>query len=120
MNASRIILIIFLVALLAGNVFFATRYFVFQDEVNRLYDDLAVKNKSQKALHFASFFVKAVLKAEGEVDFETRLKLEGAVRDLDDPAILQKWKQFVDAGDDFIAQSAVKDLLDMLLDEAKL
>jgi hypothetical protein len=68
-----------------------------------------------KVINFSTLFIEKVLKAKTEVAFEDRLKLENAVRDLDDPAILGLWEKFTESGDQDQAQEAVKNLLDSLV-----
>ena len=60
-------------------------------------------------------FIKDVLQADKEVDFETRLKLENAVRDLKDQEILAGWQSFIDSKTEQDAQSNVKKLLGILI-----
>ncbi|MBU4332178.1 hypothetical protein KKD19_05955 [Patescibacteria group bacterium] len=56
-----------------------------------------------------------MLKAETEIDFETRLNLENAVRNLDDEEILSQWNKFVNSGNEIQAQVEVKNLLEALV-----
>lgn len=72
-------------------------------------------NCNLKVLAFASMFVEKVLNAPGEVDFETRLKLENSMRDIGDQALLTQWRNFVDSKDEKTAQTEVKKLLILLL-----
>jgi len=80
---------------------------------------LKQQSLNSAVLDFHAFFIQAVLQAEGEIDFETRLKLEGAVRDLNDPEILTAWNTFVKAPNDRDAQIAIKNLLALLVDKVK-
>jgi len=59
-------------------------------------------------LNFEQNFVDKVLKAEGEIDFETRLNLESEVRALDDEEILLAWQAFTSSETEKQAQTAVK------------
>ena len=84
-SLSRVIL---LLVLIGGNMFFGVQYFKARNEssVMNVAADNQVLNK--KMLAFANLFIEKVLKAKGEIDFETRLQLENAVRDLKDQDIL--------------------------------
>lgn len=64
---------------------------------------------------FHEFFIQSVLLTEGEIDFETRLQLEGAVRNLNDQEILTAWNSFVNAPNDTEAQRELKELLLLLV-----
>lgn len=82
---------------------------------------MAARNKevalrtNEQVLAFATLFIDRVLKAEGEIDFETRLKLESSVRDLNNDEILVAWQQFTDSQSEQQAQQAVKRLLSVLV-----
>ncbi len=71
---------------------------------------------NEKVLDFTKLFIEKVLKAETEVDFETRLKLENAVRNLGDEEILTQWQKFTESKTEAEAQEEVKNLLEMLLE----
>ncbi|TAN34013.1 hypothetical protein EPN28_00690 [Patescibacteria group bacterium] len=78
---------------------------------------LEAKKRDDKSLLFLQMFIKQVIKSKTEVSFDTRLKLENAVRELNDAVILAQWKKFVDSTSEVEAQANVKDLLDMLVDK---
>jgi hypothetical protein len=75
---------------------------------------------NEKVLNFLSLFIENVLKAEKEVDFETRLKLENDVREIGDKEILDQWNKFVNSQTETEAQQNVKDLLELLVNKIKL
>ncbi|MCK4520627.1 hypothetical protein KAT95_02040 [Candidatus Parcubacteria bacterium] len=68
-------------------------------------------------MNFIKFFIEKVLKAENEVDFETRLKLKNAVRNLSDEEILNQWNKFVESKTENEAQEEAKNLLEMLINK---
>lgn len=72
---------------------------------------------NQKVLAFTSLFIDQVLRAEGEVDFETRLKLENSIRAIGDQELLTQWRRFVESADEAAAQVEVKALLALLVDK---
>lgn len=87
----------------------------YQKENNRLSLLSSQKYGHQQTLNFLEIFIKQVLKSEKEVDFDSRLKLENAVRDLEDDKILSQWQSFVNSKDEVTAQNNVKDLLELLV-----
>lgn len=114
MNKPKIILILILI-LLAGNVFLGVKYFSSQKELRQTQTALEIQKTNDKILEFTKLFIKEVLRAKTEVDFETRLKLENAVRNLGDEEILAQWSKFVESKTEAGAQEEVKNLLEMLV-----
>lgn len=118
MNKSKTILIIILV-LLAGNIFLGVKYFSVVKELRQTQAALETQKTNEKVLDFTKLFIGKVLKAEIEVNFETRLNLENAVRNLNDEAILAQWQKFVGSKTEVQAQEEVKNLLEMLINKIK-
>ncbi len=111
----RVILIIIILILATGNIFLGGSYFFTQKELQITKQQLNVQLNSTKILNFTKLFIEKVLKADKEVSFEDRLKLETDVRDLRNEEILAQWNKFIASktGDD--AQNSVKDLLELLV-----
>ena len=80
---------------------------------------LASKTTQTKTLDFAKLFISDILNAKGEIDFETRLKLENAVRDINDKEILDAWNAFTGSKDENEAQELVKQLLHLLINKSR-
>ena len=120
MNKSKIVYFIILVLLLAGNFFFVARYSAIQKELQEIKRPIETQKVNEKVLNFTKFLIEKVLKAEKEVDFETRLKLENAVRDIGDQEILAQWQKFVDSKTESEAQQEVKNLLELLISKIKI
>lgn len=118
MNKSKIILILILI-LLAGNVFLGVKYFSVVKELRQTQTTLETQKTNEKVLDFTKLFVAKVLKAETEVDFETRLKLENAIRNLGDEEILAQWQKFTESKTEADAQTKVKNLLEILVSKIK-
>jgi hypothetical protein len=70
---------------------------------------------NQQTVDFALIFINRVLRAESEVDFETRLDLENRVRALKNPSILASWQRFIASQSESEAQENVKNLLEVLV-----
>ena len=117
-NKPKTILIIILI-LLAGNVFLGVKYISLVKELRQTQIALQTQTTNEKVLEFSKLFIKEVLKAETEVNFDTRLKLETAVRNLGDEEILNQWQKFVDSKTEAGAQEEVKNLLEVLLNKVK-
>lgn len=113
------IFIVIILFLLTGNIYFAVQYSAVKKELGEAKIKLQTKEFNEKILNFTSHFITKVLKAEEEVDFETRLKLENAVRNLGDNEILTQWQKFVGSRTETEAQTEVKNLLEMLINKIK-
>jgi len=111
---------ILILILLTGNVFFGFKYFAFQKELQKTQTALEIQKTNGKILEFSGLFIEKVLQAEKEIDFETRLKLENAVRNLEDEEILTQWQKFTESKTEIEAQREVKNLLEMLMDKIEI
>jgi len=114
-DLDKILLVVLILILLAGNIFFWMRYSAVQQELERTKEALTVQKINEKIIDFTKLFIEKVLKAEGEIDFETRLILENAVRNLDNEEILNQWQKFTESQTEDKAQLEVKNLLEMLV-----
>lgn len=119
-NKKNIMVIVALVALIAGNLYFGLRYVSANSELAGAKAIIAGKQGNNRTFDFLKMFVREVIKSDKEVDFDTRLKLENAVRELNDKEVLAKWQAFVDSKDEIQAQVNVKDLLELLVAKASL
>lgn len=120
MSKKKLLVIMLVSILLAGNVFFGIEYFTGRAELRRTEALLKTRNTNNKVIKFTKLFVNKVLKAESEVDFETRLRLENAVRDLNNEPILAQWQKFTDSKTETEAQTQVKNLLELLVNKISL
>lgn len=120
MNKQKTILIIIILILLASNAFLASKYLGVQKELGETKAMLQTQETNDKVLNFTKLFIAEVLKSETEVDFEARLKLENAVRDLNDEEILDQWNRFTESETEIEAQEEVKDLLEMLVSKIEI
>ena len=116
---SNLFWIILVLILLVGNVFFIVKYNNSQKELREVQTTLQAQKTNEKILEFTKLFIKKVLKAETEVDFETRLKLENAVRNLGDEQILNQWQKFTESKTEAEAQTEVKNLLEILVSKIR-
>ena len=119
MNKKNIFLFL-LILLLVSNFYFISRYRAIKKELQEIKRPVEIQEVNEKVLNFTKFFIEKVLKAQGEVDFETRLKLENAVREIGDPEILTQWQKFVDSKTESEAQQEVQNLLELLISKIKI
>ena len=54
------------------------------------------------------------------MDFETRLSLENAVRDLKDKEVMEEWQNFTGSKTEAEAQNSVKKLLGILINKVRI
>lgn len=114
-HKERIAIVIIIAALVIGNVFFSFNYFTLSKELVKVTSTQSKIEVNQKVINFASLFIKKVLQSNTEVDFETRLSLENAVRELKDEEIMAEWQNFLRSKTEAEAQSSVKKLLGILI-----
>lgn len=114
MEKKRLVLILIIGGLAVGCVFFGFKATRLGDELAEAKNEISSFNKNEKVLAFAGLFIEEVLKADKEVDFETRLRLENAVRDIKDEELLIAWNNFVKSQNENEAQAEVKNLLELL------
>ena len=115
----RVILLIVFGALLVGNVFFGLQYYLVSAEARGLQAQAQKAEINERVLDFTALFVDKVLRANAAVDFDTRLSLENAVRNLKDSEILAEWNAFVKSDSELGAQDSVKKLLSTLVSKIR-
>jgi len=116
-NPNRILILI--LVLLLGNVFLGVKYFSVAKELRQTKTLSEAQKVNNKVLEFSKLFIEKVLKTKTEIDFEMRLKLENAVRDLGDNEILVQWSKFIESTTEANAQEEVKNLLELLINKIR-
>ncbi len=114
MRKKNILLIVCLV-LLAGSGILLVRCSQLNRQLRAVSGQIEASKNQSKILDFFQLFVDKVLRSESEIDFETRLKLENAVRDTGDEEVINAWQRFVESKDEQVAQQEVKKLLSLLV-----
>lgn len=106
--------IIFIIMVIAVVVLSGNQYLIIKKQQA---DDTKTKAcvYNEKVLEFTRMFVSKVLKADAEVSFDDRLKLENLVRDLNNKFIFDQWQKFINAKTPSEAQIEVKNLLELLM-----
>jgi NACalpha-BTF3-like transcription factor len=115
MTRQEVFIITFIVILLLGNIFFAGQYLYGLKEIKAIKKVAIIQKNNEKIINFAKLFIKDVLRSENEVNFETRLKLENAVRNTNNKEILSIWQKFIESKSETEAQNNVKDLLEAII-----
>ncbi len=110
----KIFIILFATLLILGNILFAWRYVVTSRRADNLSAQARVVQSNRGMVDFALLFIGKVLRANGEVDFETRLLMENKVRALNDAQVLSAWQVFTGSKTETEAQERVKNLLELL------
>lgn len=82
-------------------------------------DTYKAQKINARVLDFTDMFIEKVLLASREVDFDTRLTLETAVRTLGDEQIFDQWQRFTKAQTRESASTEAKLLLDLLVKKIK-
>jgi len=99
----------------ADKEFLSINYYFNQKELKEVKATETKVAINSKVIDFTSMFIKKVLQADKEVDFETRLALENAIRDLKDEEIKTEWQNFIGSKTEIEAQNSVKKLLEILI-----
>ena len=113
----RKILLSVITLLFIVTAFFGFQYVRATQEVKRLQEEVKVQKINDRVVSFLDLFIQKVLKLDKEVPFEDRLRLENAIRDINDPEILVKWEQFTSASTETQIQASVKNLLEALVNK---
>ena len=118
MQVSKSVYIVAILVLVAAIMIVGFRYAAANKEIGVLKAALEERRLNEKTLAFAKLFIEKVLKADQEVDFETRLALENAVRELKDEEVLAQWQRFTASETEGKAQEQTKNLLELLIRKA--
>lgn len=108
MNNKSIILIIAIVILLVCDAIFVAKYFVVQQQLNKI--SLAVSS-SDKIKFFNNIFIEKVLKSKGEVSYDDRVALENAAISTSNKEVVDQWHKLLESQTEKDAQKGVVDLL---------
>lgn len=117
MKKARLIIIITISLLASAVILLLVQYFLLLAELKNIQSQLVVQEGSQKAAFFANLFINKVLISTGTVDFESRLQLENAVRDLNDPEIFSQWQKFTSGSGGAETQKTAGNILKLLINK---
>lgn len=89
--------------------------FLVSDQLNKEYARAQEVEASSRLQEFRDLFDEKILLSDKEVDFETRLQLETAVRNLNDPQVLAQWEKFTQSTSKEEATVQARNLLGLLI-----
>ena len=112
MKQKQIYLII--IILLLSNLFLGVKYFNASKELKETKSAIAAQEERTKFAEFNKTFISEVLKAKSEVDYDTRLKLDKMIKDIDDKNLTAQWQKFTDSQTEKEAQDETVKLLGLL------
>jgi hypothetical protein len=110
----KILFAAIIIILLIGDAFIGWKALAYREELKMERGASKAKEINKQVAEFNQLFVEKVLKAQGEIDFDTRLQLENAARAVGDKDILAQWQKFTDSKTEAEAQAEVKNLLSLL------
>ena len=112
MKQKQIYLII--VILLLSNLFLGVKYFDADKELKEVKSIITIQEERTKFTEFNKTFISEVLQAKSEVNYDTRLKLDRMVKDIDDKELTAQWQKFTDSQTEKEAQEETVELLGLL------
>jgi len=109
--------VIIIVALALSIVANACLAFVGYKSIKKLAEQEKFQQQNAKLFLFRNLFTKNIILSNESVDFENRLKMEEAARDLNDPQIFALWQNFVKSKTSEEVNAHAKELLNVLIDK---
>ncbi|MFH1968654.1 MAG: hypothetical protein ABIJ84_04680 [bacterium] len=106
-TALIIFILLFFASVVLNGIFM---YKIYQD--NQVFEQ---SRRDDRIMDFRNMFTEQVLLASREIDFDTRLALETAVRSLTDSEILSGWQEFTRSETKEEATASAKNLLKLLI-----
>ena len=112
MKQNQIYLII--IILLLSNLFLGVKYFNANKELKGTISVTTVQEERTKFTEFNRTFISEVLQAKSEVNYDTRLKLDEMIKDINDQELTAQWQKFTDSKTEEEAQDETVKLLGFL------
>ena len=113
MKKKQIYLIIIII-LLASNLFLGVKYFNVSKELKETKNTVIIQQEKTKFTEFNKTFISEVLQTKSEVNYDTRLKLDEMVKDIDDKDLTAQWQKFTDSQTEKEAQEETVRLLGLV------
>ena len=114
MRKRKLVIIVIIILSLVANIFLGINLFIENKKNIEIQQKIHLNTK---VLDFANIFINKVLRAEGEISFEDRLKIENAVRDTQDSDIYNEWQKFVGAKTELEGREEIKNLLQLIVNK---
>lgn len=105
---NKIICISIIIVLLIISIFFGLQFYFNQQQIQKY---SAVNLHNSRVIAFDKLFVDKVLRAQGEVSYEDRLKLQNAIVIINDEDLMNHWNRFLGSKTEQEAQMNVLDIL---------
>jgi hypothetical protein len=120
MEIKNLIKMVFIIVLSFSIMVNVALVFLLTKTTISLEKEQETKAKSHSIMLFTNMFVKKILMANSDVDFDTRLDLETSVRSLNDEEILFQWQKFTNSSEGAEASKEAKNLLNLLTTKSSL
>jgi len=118
MKQKQIYLIIVII-LLFSNIFLGIKYFNASKELEETKNTVTLQKERTKFIEFNRIFISEVLQAKSEVNYDTRLKLDRMVKDINDQELTAQWRVFTDSQTEEEAQDETVKLLGLLAERVE-
>ena len=112
MKQKQIYLII--IILLSANLFLGVKYFNTNQELKETKAITAAQEEKTKFTEFNKTFINEVLQTKTEVNYDTRLKLDEMIKDINDQELTAQWQRFTDSKTEQEAQDETVKLLGLV------
>jgi len=109
--------LIIIVILLASNLFLGVKYFNANKELKETKNITAIEQEKTKFTEFNKTFISEVLQTESKVNYDTRLKLDKMIEDINDEELTAQWRVFTDSKTEKEAQDETVKLLELLAEK---
>ena len=108
---------IIIIILLLSNLFLGVKYFNVSKELKETKSITAAQEERTKFSEFNKIFISEVLQAKSEVNYDTRLKLDEMVKDINNKELTAQWQKFTNSQTEEEAQEETVKLLGLLAEE---
>ena len=113
-------LIVLVIILLAGNIYFATQYVGSIKKENAAKSAVTSASDTQsQTVQFLKLFVNTVFINKNPISNDDRISLESGVIQLNDEAITKEWQAFSTSKDAKTSQAEALKILGMLIEKLK-
>ena len=115
MKQKQVYLII--VILLLANLFLGVKYFNANKELKETKSIIAARQEKTKFTEFNKIFISEVLQTKTEVNYDTRLKLDKMIKEINNKELTAQWQKFTDSQTEKEAQDETVKLLRLLAEK---
>ena len=105
---------IIITILLLSNLFLGVKYFNASKELKEATSITVAQEERTKFTEFNKTFISEVLQSKTEVNYDTRLKLDEMVKDINNKELNAQWQKFTDSQTEKEAQEETVKLLGLV------